>query len=240
MYTLSLHDALPIWDDIEAPEIAAALLEKEQKELACRLKNYSEILLNRDRNVQERQKVADALHSSFRSISTEIASQAEENIQYPLSPAGLELIIILQNKQKQLDALEELLYNFGTAYEKLNDTVRQRFEDTFLQGLDFLLATVCEVEKSSDPDDARHLAHLTRDKGEVFQSLRTAYLREEEEMDSARKKIFLEITSRFERIVWTLGRIANLQRAQNKFSRMEQDSDSDTDVDAFKAGTVKT
>lgn len=209
-------------DDIaDAPELALPLLGREQARLVCMMVRYSEVLQGQIKD--DRGKVVEALHSSFQTVSREIDSQAAEVIKHPLSRDGLELLMTIQNKQKQMSALDDLLHQFTVACRDLSRPLRETFDRTFLQGLDFLLQTACEAELSADVSDPEHLVHLTQDKGEVFQAIRKSYLHSESSMRLDDRNAFLDLTSLFERIVWTLGRIAKLQHTQKL---LEQSNDA--------------
>ncbi|NCC25814.1 MAG: Na/Pi cotransporter family protein [Deltaproteobacteria bacterium] len=200
-------------DDIgDAPEIQLGLLTKEQSRLLCRLPRYTAILLDEIRD--DRGKILEALHASFGAVSREINAQIADLLGGHLTQESLELLMILQNKQKQMEAFQGLLQQFALSCRNSTATLRTVFQGSFLQGLDFLLHAACEAESSEDAEDAQRLVHLTRDKGEVFQALRAAYLNGEREMDVQDRGTFLELTGLYERIVWTLGRIAKLQQAQ--------------------------
>ncbi|TWI61607.1 hypothetical protein LZ24_03434 [Desulfobotulus alkaliphilus] len=127
--------------------------------------------------------------------------------------------MIVQNKQKQMENLDDLLYQFTLAYRNLSGSLQDIFQPTFLQGLDFLLQTACEAENSHDPADSEHLIHLTQDKAKVFQSIRNSYLCSENNLSMADRNVFLDLTGLFERIGWTMGRIGKLQYAQKLLER---------------------
>lgn len=213
-------------DDLsDAPELVLPLLVREQASLMCLIVRYSEILQGRIDD--ERIKLAESLHSSFQTVSREIESQAAEIIKHPLSRNGLELLMTTQNKQKQMVALDELLYRFTMACRNLSTPLHEVFQCTFLQGLDFLLQAACEVETSDDMADPEQLVNLTGDKGEVFQSIRRSYLQSELCMNMEDRNSFLELTSLFERIVWTLGRVAKLQHTQKFLGRSDHAAGSE-------------
>lgn len=200
-------------DDIaDAPELALPLLGQEQNRLMRLMVRYSEVLQGQIKD--DRGKVVEALHASFQTVSREIESQAAEIINHPLSRNGLELLMAIQNKQKQMTALDELLYQFAAACRTLSGPVLRIFERTFFQGLDFLLQTASEADASGDAAEPEHLIRLTGDKADVFQTIRRTYLDSEAGMSMEDRNAFLDLTSLFERIVWTLGRIAKLQHAQ--------------------------
>ncbi len=209
-------------DDIaDVPELALPLLGREQARLMCMMVRYSEVLQGQIKD--DRGKVVEALHSSFQTVSREIESQAAEIIKHPLSRDGLELLMTIQNKQKQMSTLDDLLHQFTLACRNLSRPLREVFENTFLQSLDFLLQTACEAESSTDASDPEHLVRLTQDKSDVFQTIRKSYLHSESSMGLEDRNAFLDLTSMFERIVWTLGRIAKLQHAQKL---LEQSNDA--------------
>lgn len=200
----------------DAPELHLELLAREQARLICRLPQYSAILLDQIRD--DRGKVLEALHASFLAVSKEIDAQSSELLGRPLSQNGLELLLVLQNKQNQLEAFESLLFQFSLSCREWTGNLRTTFQGTFLQGLDFLLHTACEAEISDDETDVQQLVRLTQDKGDVFQSIRNAYLSGEQCMDIQDRTAFLELTSLYERMVWTLGRLAALQSAQKRLA----------------------
>jgi phosphate:Na+ symporter len=214
--TVFLHD-----DFGGAPELDLGLLTREQTRLVRRLPQYSAILLDHAQNEGD---VLSALHTSFQTVSKEIIVEASALIRQPLSQESVELLMTLQNKQKQLDDLELLLHQFIQICREWTGDLRMTFQDTFIQSLDFLLHTVCEAEVSSDDADIENLIRLTQDKGEVLQSIRAAHLRVEADTTQQDRTTFVELTGLFERIVWTLGRIAKLQSIQKPLDRPEGDA----------------
>jgi len=200
-----------------APELHLGLLAREQARLVCRLPQYSATLLD---PVQDDQgKVLNALHASFLSVSKEIGSEAAELVRQPLSGEGMELLMLLRNKQNQMEALEALLHQFAQICREWTGDLRTVFQNTFLQSLDFLLHTLCDADVSGDDADTALLIRMTRDKGEVFQSIRAAHLHVEADIAQHDRTTFLVLTGLFERIVWTMGRIARLQNAQKPLDR---------------------
>ncbi|WP_045214608.1 Na/Pi cotransporter family protein [Desulfonatronovibrio magnus] len=201
-----------IRDDIPStPEITMALIHKEQQSMLQRLTHYSAIMIGQEKN---KDISADVLHKSFSDISKEINSHAAETARQNLSCDGTQQLLITQDKQKQMESLEELLYSLNQKYEDLSQSLKYKFQDTFLQSLDFLLQTLMEAEKSSQPDDAGRIIEMTRDKGQVFQSIRKAYLSKEASLSHTERNRILELTSIFERIIWSIGAIARQQHSQ--------------------------
>ncbi|MCW7754228.1 hypothetical protein OOT00_09535 [Desulfobotulus sp. H1] len=201
----------------DAPEVARTLLTREQARLMCFTVRYPEILQKPMED--EDGKVMEALHASFQTVSREIESHAAEIIKHPLDPEGLEILLIAQNKQKQMENLNDLLYQFTQTCPNLSGGLQDIFQPTFLQGLDFLLQTACEAENSHDPADSEHLLHLTHDKAKVFQSIRNSYLRSGNKLSLEDRRVFLDLTGLFERIGWTMDRIGKLQYAQKLLER---------------------
>lgn len=202
----------------EAPEVTLGLLVREQSRLLCFLARYCNLLLNPPEAAQCSHTV-EKLHGAYETVSREVNVRASETIRQPLSHDGVELLVIIQNKQKQIDALENLLYQFTPVYSQLQGALQQAFQTTFLQGLEFLLNTACEADVSGDAEDVQQLMRLTRDRGDVFQSVRAAYLQGEHTLSMHERNTFLELTGLFERMVWTLGRLASLQHAQKEMGR---------------------
>ncbi|MFN2267037.1 MAG: Na/Pi cotransporter family protein [Desulfonatronovibrio sp.] len=200
-------------DTPDTPEISIALLSKEQENLMQHLRAYPQLLIEKS---DQKENTAHSLHSSYASISREVFSQAGETVRQHLSHSTMEFLLLIQNKQKQMDNLEELLHYFTLTCIKLSPSLQEKFHKTFVQSLDFLLHTAGEAESSSDVEDASNMIQLTRDKGQVFKSIRSAYLSGENRLDLNERNIFLELTSIFERIVWTLSRIARFQLAQKE------------------------
>ncbi|MGH7799839.1 MAG: hypothetical protein ACREOW_04310 [Thermodesulfobacteriota bacterium] len=90
--------------------------------------------------------------------------------------------------------------------------VGQRLKDTFVEGLDTILLVTCDAAESSDLHDIDLLTRITHDRSELLQKMRQNYLASEEGLAANDRQIFFQVTSLFERAVWTLGRIAQLQR----------------------------
>ncbi len=196
-----------------APELHLGLLVKEQARLMCRMPRYPAMLLE---PAPDQAGTLDALNGSFKTVSGEINAQIEELVRQPLSHSGVDLLMILQNKQKLMEGLEALLYQFNQLCRQWSGSLRKTFEDSFVQSLDFLLNTLCETETSGDLTDAENFIHLTGNKGDVIQSIRAAYISRQDDLSASDRAMLLELTGVFERIVWTLGRIAGLQGAQKK------------------------
>ena len=200
-------------DDLgNVPELHIGLLAREQARLMSRLPQYSATALKQGQDAQD--QVLSALHASFPVISREIDAHSAELIRQPLSREGVELLMVLQNKQKQMEALEVLVHQVILSCREWTGDLRTVFQNTFLQSLDFLLHMVSEAEASGDAEEAEQLIRLTQDKSDVFQSIRAAHLRGNATMSDQDRTTLLELTGLFERIVWTLGRIARLQSAQ--------------------------
>ena len=193
------------------PETALTLISKEQTRLLNRLPLYIEEL--RSASSGERKPAYDSVHSAFQTVAREIQAFASDLLSQKLTHETSERALNIQNKQTLLEGLEEIVYELVLSLDSWSKSVvGQRLKDTFVEGLDTILLVTCDAVESSDPHDIDLLIRITHDRSELLQKMRQNYLGSEEGLAANDRQIFLEITVLFERAVWILGRIAELQR----------------------------
>jgi hypothetical protein len=85
------------------------------------------------------------------------------------------------------------------------------------EALDFLLVTAAEAVTTLDPEEADLLAGLCGDRGDLLERLRNLYLTSEQGLWPRDKLLLLSLTTHFDRIVWTVGRLAELLQQNRRF-----------------------
>ena len=83
----------------------------------------------------------------------------------------------------------------------------KRFVLSAIEGLDAILLTLIDVVKTKDQDDFIHLEKMTSDKGHGVESVRKAYLSQENELNPDEKKNLLSAMNRCERIILAFGNV---------------------------------
>ena len=90
----------------------------------------------------------------------------------------------------------------------------RRFKHVFVEGLDTILITAAEAAASLDPVDIEMLTAITHDRSEMMHKMRQTYLASEGTLNPDERMAFLQVTGLFERVVWTINRIAVLYQNQ--------------------------
>lgn len=192
---------------LKDPEIAAVMVAAEQSRQVEQLNLFVEEL--RRQHAGGPEPALDSIHAASCAISREISSFASDLLSRELSPETSERVITLYNRQKLLDSLEEQLCELTRA---LTTWSHSKFGETlfvsFLESMDTLMVTADEALKTGEPEEIDILLELTRDRSEVMSKMRKTYLNREQELSAEDRMNLLSITGLWERMVWSLHRIA--------------------------------
>lgn len=196
---------------LKDPDTALVLIEKEQTRLLDRLSLYMEELRAVDSN--GRKPNCSAIHSSFQIVSREIDAFASDLLNRTLSPDTAERLLSVQNLQTLIEALEGGLYEMTLVMDTWPESESsRRFKHMFVEGLDTILLTTAEAAGSRNPVEIEMLTAITHNRSEMMQKMRRTYLASERSLNAYERMTFLQVTSLFERAVWTINRMAVLYR----------------------------
>lgn len=191
------------------PETALDLAAKEQARLIGRLPSYLSAL----RTLSGQTSAIDIqdVHRAFGLLWAEVDSFLTTLLHLPLAPKSAARVTNVHNRNGVIRLLEETIHHLVVSVqaaprsERLNELV-----DNFIEALDFILLTAGDAATGRDAADAKLLAGLCADRGELMGKLRALYLSGEHDLGPQDKSLLLDLTTSFDRTVWMLGRYAGL------------------------------
>ena len=201
-----LHDQA-----LQDPETAVSLLDREQSRLFSQLPLYVQELR---RVISGNGKPAyESIHGAFQTVAGEIEAFTAELFRQEITAANSEKALNVQNRQKLLEALEEVVRELVLNLDQwVSSNGDATMRDRFVEGLDILLLTACDAAESKQTEDVELLIKMTQDRGELFRAMRQDYMAKESGLTFEGRQLFLRITGHFETAVWVLSRIARLQQ----------------------------
>jgi phosphate:Na+ symporter len=189
------------------PETAVDLVEKEQARLVGRLPQYL-TALRAAADGKPRLDHQD-MHRAFGLLWREVDAYLTTLSHLPMSPQSSARITNVQGRNGVIGLLEENLFQLVTAVLQSPPSGRLApLVDGFVEALDFILLTAGEMTASRSKEDARLLATLCSDRGELMGKLRSVYLVGERDLPLGDRSLLLELTTLFDRAVWMLHRLA--------------------------------
>lgn len=197
------------------PETALDLAEKEQARLIGRLPTYLAAL----RTPPGQKSTVDVqdIHRAFGLLWAEVDSFLTTLLHLPLSTKSAARVTNVHNRNGVIRLLEETIHHLVAAVQSTTRSDRMtELVDNFVEALDFILLTAGDAALGRDANDARLLAGLCADRGELMGKLRALYLSGEHDLSSLDKSLLLDLTTLFDRIVWMLGRFAGLIEQQRQ------------------------
>jgi phosphate:Na+ symporter len=198
------------------PDTAIDLLEKEQARLVARLPDY--VLALRTPAPGRRRSDFRALHQAFGSLYHEVKTYHTHLIHSQLSPTTAERLAHVNNRHQVIGTLEDSVYQLVSAVNQTPPTPQLvGLVQNLTEALDFLLVSAAEAVTGRDPEEADLLAGLCADRGEMMGKIRSLYLSSEQSLSAADKSLLLALTTLFDRIVWTVRRLAELLQQNRKF-----------------------
>jgi phosphate:Na+ symporter len=201
---------------LDDPETALDLVEKEQMRLVQRLPSYLDALRV---PAGERRKVYPrAIHQAFAVLANEGESYLTALIHARLSPQTSERLTNVQNRHGLIVLLEDNVYQLVTAVKQAPPSAKLAvLVENFCEALDFILQTAGDAAATLGIDEARLLAGLCADRGELMGKIRNLYLSSEESLGPHDRSLLLDLTGLFDRIVWVLRRLALLLEQNRRY-----------------------
>jgi phosphate:Na+ symporter len=234
------HDDLSkprfLYDEaLKEPATALDLIEQEQLRLAKRLRAYSDALRSGPGSPQRAR--ARTLQTPFAAVAARIETFQQELVDELLGSVETERLTNLQNRMSLLIYVEDSLRALTAATEATSAEGRlAALLSTFVEGLDFVLATMIDAFEGADDGALALLIRITDDRGDLTDRLRQDFLAEHSSISRTDRAGLLQVTSMFERVVWIIQRLARLLQASRPL-RAIQPSPSDAAATVPEAWT---
>ena len=127
-----------------------------------------------------------------------------------LSPAEYSKINLILNNQHLLETVNRSLEKLGTDLNAIKELeAGEQFSNVVVEGLDTILLTLIDVAKEKDEYDMELIAMMTSSEGKGISKIRSAYLNEENDVNTAGKMLLLSATNLTERLIHDFGEIGN-------------------------------
>ncbi|MFC1835405.1 hypothetical protein ACFL2Q_11830 [Thermodesulfobacteriota bacterium] len=155
--------------------------------------------------VAERQ--LPALGEAFTTLGRTIGDAISDlSSGHNLSAEAYDRLNLLLNLQHSLHTANEEVGALGNELESLRQTsYGRRFSRAAVEGIDIIALTLLDVAGQRSPEDAEFLFTMTSDDGKGLASVRSAYLAEESQLDSAARMKLLSACNHCERLIWLFG-----------------------------------
>ncbi len=196
-----IHDQM-----IEDPTSSIDLIHLEQNRL-LEITSTSFNTIREGQRLLERKVFHDAfeaLSSSINEAITDLSGRAN------LSPEQYSKINLILNNQHLLESVNRSLEKLGSDLNSIkNIDAGEQFSNVVVEGLDTILLTLIDVAKEKDEYDIELIAMMTSSDGNGIAKIRSAYLDEERDVETAGKMLLLSATNLTERLINDFGEIAN-------------------------------
>ena len=197
---------------LNSPDIALDLLEREQNHLVKTLQGYVDVI-RKEGSAPQLSRLHNALLEVFKEVEDFSAELVDKELSLELSERVLQAV----NRQGLIVSVESSLFQLGDYLARLpSPDALNRPAANFIEGLDAILQTATDAIESSDPHDVDILLAITADKGDVIKKIHGTYLSAQSTLEFQDKSILLNISSLFERIVWTLNKLGLLMHPAGK------------------------
>ena len=191
---------------IEDPSSAIDLIHLEQNRL-LEIISTSFNTLREGKDTLERKLFHEAFETLSATINetiTELTSRA------PLSPMEYSKINLILNNQHLLESVNSSLEKLGSDLNAIKTLqAGEQFSNVVIEGLDTILLTLIDIAKEKDEFDIDIIAIMTSSEGKGIAKIRSAYLDEENGVDTAGKMLLLSATNLTERLIHDFGQISN-------------------------------
>lgn len=197
---------------LDEPATALDLIEKEQLRLARRL--LDEVAALRTAAGSSKGAASPALHESFAALAAQIDRFQQELFNQQLGAQETERLTSLQTRLSLIVYVEDSLRTLAAATADVPAGGRlAELVLTFVEALDFVLLTMIDTLESHDRGSLDLLMQITQDRGPLMERIREDHFAAASGVGAADRRVLMQITSVFERVVWMLQRFARLIEA---------------------------
>ena len=197
---------------LDEPATALDLIDKEQLRLARRL--LDEVAALRKAAGTGKPASGPSLHDSFAALAAQIERFQQELFNQQLGASETERLTGLQTRLSLIVYIEDSLRTLAAATAdvpaggRLGELVM-----TFVEALDFVLLTTIDTLESHERATLDMLIQITQDRGPLMEKIREEHFAAASGVGPADRRVLMQITSVFERVVWMLQRFARLVEA---------------------------
>ncbi len=190
---------------IEDPTSSIDLIHLEQNRLLEIISSSFNTLREGANEIQRK-----LFHEAFDTLSGIINESIKElTSKANLSPDEYSKINLILNNQYLLESLNISLEKLGMelwSIKKLQSG--KQFSNVVVEGLDTILLTLIDVAREKDEFDMELIAIMTSSDGKGIAKIRSAYLDEEDGVNTESKMLLLSATNLTERLIHDFGSIA--------------------------------
>ena len=153
----------------------------------------------------------DIFHDAFDTLSTTINEAITDlTSKAALSPLEYTKINLVLNNQHLLETVNKSLQKLGVELTKIKKMRSgEQFANVVVEGLDTILLTLIDIAKDRDEFDLELISIMTSSDGKGIAKIRSAYLDEENDVDTESKMLLLSATNLTERLIHDFGLIGN-------------------------------
>jgi len=191
---------------LEDSTSAIDLIHLEQNRLLEILSTSFSSIRDGDKETQMKlfHEAFDTLSSTINETIVELTSKVA------LSSLEYSKVNLILNNQHLLESINKSLEILGTDLKSIkNIKAGKQFSSVVVDGLDTILMTLIDVAKDKDEFDMELLAIMTSSDGKGIAKIRSAYLDEENDVNTEEKMLLLSATNLTERLIHDFGLIGN-------------------------------
>lgn len=184
---------------LKDPDVAIALLEREQKRVIKRLPAYfSEVRA-------EAPKIENPwiLHSATVVLCQDLEQYFEDLLEKSMSQFLVEKALNLQNRMEIIIEIEESLYEMISAvHDRELSSAMEHFKYSVIEATDLLLLALIDALKFTGTYEREVIVQLTEDRGDLMRKIHSEVRKKHPNLNVKEQQIFDILSSRFERIIW--------------------------------------
>ncbi len=197
------------------PDSALRLAAKEQLRLLKRLPSQLDSI--RAEAADRKTIPAAVIHRATQTVGQEIEAYLNELASRETDGETSERLLISERQQSNLDALNDSVFQFVTTGAELQRDPDQSptLVNQLVESLATLLLSAIDAEESEDTLDIQLLFDMTADRAALMERTRGSLLSQQGALTQQQKSQVTYLTALFERIVWLLRQLSQIQKAKH-------------------------
>jgi phosphate:Na+ symporter len=193
----------------EHPGATLILADREQLRLLRRLPE----LIETTRGAGPAGVSPAARHAAFGEVAARIQAFQRALVSRAMTGEDTEWLLNQQKRQELLNATEDACHELCQIVLAGTHPHAAPVCAGVVEALDTALLTAVSAMETGDPFELDLLETMTRDRGPAMEAVRKKYLNQTADLPTAAREQILQVTSLFERAMWSLGRFGALLRA---------------------------
>ncbi|MBP7651781.1 Na/Pi cotransporter family protein [Candidatus Dependentiae bacterium] len=189
---------------------AIAIIEKEQYYILQKLPLYTEIIRNKLENTPSKYEI-EPLNNVVTKLTKELDFYISELINKNLDKETSQQYLKCVHRHNLMCSIFETIAGFTNDITNVEiSSEMEKLVRNFLEGLDAILLTANDVFTNFNSEDIAMLKSMTADKSDLMNRFRDKYLGLQPALKDNEKKVLLIATEHFEKIIWLLKKIVEL------------------------------